>query len=107
MEKQISCPICGNLFVAEFYEPIGTALCLQCGATFRRLRDCLLTLGGVNPDQISLESCFIDDLNMDSLDVVELVMAMEEEGIELTDEEAREVKTIRDAIRIINQYRAG
>jgi acyl carrier protein len=106
MGKQITCPICSNPFVAEFYQPRGTALCLQCGATFRRLRDRLVALGGVTPDRIVPDSCFIDDLNMDTLDVVEFVMALEEEGIGLTEAEAAEIRNFKDAIRIVNRRRA-
>ena len=103
MEHEIRCPICGNLFVAEFYEPRGTALCLQCGATFRRLRDRLISLGNVEPDQITPDMTFIDNLNMNSLDVVELVMALEEECVELSDAEVTEIKTVKDFLRVVNR----
>jgi acyl carrier protein len=107
VDKQIPCPVCGNLFVAEFYEPRGSALCLQCGTTFRRLRDRLVTLGEMKPDEITPDTSFVDNFKMDSLDVFELVMALEEEGIELSDAEAGEIKTVKDAIRVINQRRGA
>ena len=57
---------------------------------------------GVDPDQVSMESNFIDDLNADSLDIVELVMAMEQEfGISIPDEEAERIKTVGDAVNFI------
>jgi len=105
MNQQIHCPVCGNIFVAEFYDPRGTALCLQCGATFRRLRDRLISLGNVEPDQITPDATFIDELKLNSLDVVELVMALEEEGVELTDVEAEEIKTMKDVVRLVNKRR--
>lgn len=52
---------------------------------------------GVEPDRIKLEASFIDDLNADSLDIVELVMAMEEEfGIDIPDEDAEGLKTVQN-----------
>lgn len=57
---------------------------------------------GVDADNITMESNFIDDLNADSLDIVELVMAMEQEfGISIPDEEAERIKTVGDAVEFI------
>jgi acyl carrier protein len=54
---------------------------------------------GVNVDQVKTESSFIDDLGADSLDTVELVMAFEEQfNIEIPDEDAEKMKTVKDAI---------
>jgi acyl carrier protein len=107
VDNQIHCPICRDRFIAEFYEPRGTALCLQCGATLRRLRDRLVVLGKLEPDQITPDTSFIDILNMNSLDVAELVMALEEEGSELTRAEAAGINTIKDLVRAINAHRSG
>lgn len=58
---------------------------------------------GVSPDQVKPEASFIKDLGADSLDIVELVMAMEEEfEIEIPDEEAEKIKTVQDAINYIS-----
>lgn len=52
---------------------------------------------GVDPDRIKPEASFIDDLGADSLDIVELVMAMEEEfDLEIPDEDAEKLKTVQD-----------
>ena len=52
---------------------------------------------GVEADKVTEDASFIDDLGADSLDIVELVMAMEEEfGIEIPDEDAEELKTVAD-----------
>jgi acyl carrier protein len=61
---------------------------------------------GVGEDEIKPESSFIEDLGADSLDIVELVMAMEEEfEIEIPDEEAENIKTVGDAINYINTHK--
>ena len=61
---------------------------------------------GVGEDEIKLESSFIEDLGADSLDIVELVMAMEEEfEVEIPDEEAENIKTVGDAINYINTHK--
>ena len=57
---------------------------------------------GVGEDEIKISSSFIEDLGADSLDIVELVMAMEEEfDIEIPDEDAEKIQTIADAISYI------
>lgn len=61
---------------------------------------------GVGEDEIKAESSFIEDLGADSLDIVELVMAMEEEfEVEIPDEEAENIKTVGDAINYINTHK--
>jgi acyl carrier protein len=61
---------------------------------------------GVGEDEIKPESSFIEDLGADSLDIVELVMAMEEEfEVESPDEEAENIKTVGDAINYINTHK--
>jgi acyl carrier protein len=57
---------------------------------------------GVDEDQITMESSFIDDLGADSLDTVELIMAFEEEfGVEIPDEDAEKIKTVKDVVTYI------
>ena len=58
---------------------------------------------GVSSEKVKLEASFIDDLGADSLDTVELVMAFEEEfEIEIPDEEAEEIATVKNAVDYIN-----
>ncbi len=56
----------------------------------------------VSEDQVKPEASFVDDLGADSLDLVELVMAMEEEfGMEISDEEAEKLRTVKDVLDYI------
>jgi acyl carrier protein len=60
---------------------------------------------GVDVDEVTAEASFIDDLGADSLDTVELVMALEEEfGIEIPDEDAEKISTVKDAIAYIEAH---
>jgi acyl carrier protein len=61
---------------------------------------------GVGEDEIKITSSFIDDLGADSLDIVELVMAMEEEfEVEIPDEEAENIKTVQDAVNYVTTHK--
>jgi len=69
-----------------------------------RVRDLVVEQLGVNPEQVTREASFIDDLGADSLDTVELVMAFEEEfGLEIPDEDAEKITTVGDAITYIKK----
>ncbi|MBX5466238.1 MAG: acyl carrier protein [Firmicutes bacterium] len=57
---------------------------------------------GVDEDEVTMESSFIEDLGADSLDIVELIMALEEEfGLEIPDEEAEKISIVNDAVDYI------
>ena len=59
---------------------------------------------GVEEDQVTTEASFMDDLGADSLDTVELVMALEEEfDIEISDEDAEKIQTVKNAIDYIGE----
>ncbi|MCX7697976.1 MAG: acyl carrier protein [Candidatus Goldbacteria bacterium] len=67
-----------------------------------RVKDVIVAQLGVDPSEVKPEASFVDDLGADSLDTVELVMALEEEfGIEIPDEEAEKIKTVGEAIEHI------
>ena len=60
---------------------------------------------GVDADEVTLEASFTDDLGADSLDIVELVMALEEEfGLDIPDEDADKLKTVGDAMNYLQQH---
>lgn len=60
---------------------------------------------GVEAEKVSPEASFIDDLGADSLDIVELVMAFEEEfGVEIPDDAAEKILTVKDAIDYIDTH---
>ena len=60
---------------------------------------------GVNEAEVKIESSFVDDLGADSLDTVELVMALEEEfDCEIPDEEAEKITTVKQAVDYINGH---
>jgi len=73
-------------------------------ATFDKVRDIVVEQLGVEADDVTIESTFIDDLGADSLDIVELIMAFEEEfSIEIPDEAAEKIKTVQDVVTYIDQ----
>jgi len=60
---------------------------------------------GVDADKVTSEASFVDDLGADSLDTVELVMALEEEfNTEIPDEEAEKITTVQQAINYVNEH---
>lgn len=62
-----------------------------------KVKDIIVEQLNVDPDKVKAEASFIDDLGADSLDIVELVMAMEEEfDLEIPDEDAEKLKTVQD-----------
>lgn len=71
---------------------------------FGKIRELLSEQMGIDEDSITLESSFADDLNADSLDIVELIMAMEEEfDIEIADEDIEKIQTVGDAVNYIKE----
>jgi len=61
---------------------------------------------GVEPEKVTEEASFTDDLGADSLDIVELVMAFEEEfGVEIPDDAAEKISTVKDAIAYIDSHK--
>jgi len=76
-------------------------------SVFERLKKIIVDQLGVEPEKVTMEASFRDDLKADSLDLVELIMAIEEEfGGEVSDEEAQKIKTVGDAVRFIEERMA-
>ena len=70
-----------------------------------RVKSIIVEQLGVDEDEVTLEASFTDDLGADSLDIVELVMAFEEEfGIEIPDEEAEKITTVQQAVDYIKAH---
>jgi acyl carrier protein len=72
--------------------------------TFERVRRLIVEQLGVDEEQVAPNASFVDDLNADSLDLVELIMSMEEEfskdgqTLEISDEDAEKIVTVQDAV---------
>ena len=72
-------------------------------STAERVKDIIVKQLGVKPEEVTDDASFTDDLGADSLDLVEVVMALEEEfGEQIPDEEAEKIKTVGDAINFID-----
>lgn len=71
---------------------------------FDKIKERISEVLGVETDDITMESSFIDDLGADSIDLVELVMALEEEfEIQIPDEEVGKIKTVSDVVEYIKE----
>lgn len=72
-------------------------------STFERVRAIIVDQLGVDPSEVTMEANFRDDLEADSLDLVELIMAFEEEfGGEINDDAAQKITTVGDAVRFLD-----
>jgi acyl carrier protein len=72
---------------------------------FEKVKERISDILGVDAEDVSMESNFIDDLGADSLDIVELIMALEEEfDIEIPDEEAEKIQSVGDVVDYIKEH---
>lgn len=70
---------------------------------FNEVKDIIVEQLGVEADKVTMEASFIDDLGADSLDIVELIMALEEKyDTEIADEVAEKMVTVKDVVEYIN-----
>ena len=77
-------------------------------AVEEKVRNIIVEQLGVDAAEVKSDSHFVDDLGADSLDTVELVMALEEEfGIEIPDEDAEKITRVKDAIEYIGKHQKG
>lgn len=77
-------------------------------AVAEKIKSIIASQLGVNENEIKTESSFVEDLGADSLDTVELVMALEEEfGIEIPDEDAEKMTTVGEAVKYIESKTSG
>jgi len=71
---------------------------------FERIKKIIVELLGVDPDKVTMEASFRDDLEADSLDLVGLNMSFEEEfGGEISDEDAKQITTVGEAVKYIQE----
>jgi len=72
---------------------------------FEKIRDIIAEQLGTDASEITMESSFVEDLGADSLDIVELIMALEEEfNMEIPDEEAEKISTVGDVVEYIKSH---
>lgn len=72
---------------------------------FEKVRDIVSDQLGIDSDEITMEASFIDDLGADSLDIVELIMALESEfDMEIPDEDAEKIGTVGDVVEYIKAH---
>jgi acyl carrier protein len=77
---------------------------------FERVKKIIVEQLGVEEDQVQPNASFVDDLNADSLDLVELIMSMEEEfssdggTLEISDEDAEKITTVQDAVDYLKDH---
>ena len=72
---------------------------------FEKIKEIIADKLSVAPESITLEASFIDDLNADSLDIVELIMALEDElEMEIPDEDVENFKTVGDVVNYVKEH---
>jgi acyl carrier protein len=70
-----------------------------------KVKEIIINELGVDPEKVTAEASFVEDLGADSLDTVELVMAFEEEfGVDIPDEDAEQMRTVGDAINYLKEH---
>jgi acyl carrier protein len=73
--------------------------------TFERIKKIIVDLLGVDEDQVTMEARFREDMEADSLDLVELIMAIEEEfDGQISDEEAQQITTVGQAVAYVDEH---
>jgi len=78
-------------------------------STYERLKKIVVEQLGVDEEDVKPEASFVDDLNADSLDLVELIMGIEEEfskdgtNLEISDEDAEKIRTVQDAVDYVEE----
>jgi acyl carrier protein len=75
------------------------------GTTYERLKKIIVEQLGVDEEEVQAQASFVEDLNADSLDLVELIMSLEEEfGMEISDEDAERIQKVQDAVDFIEEH---
>ena len=75
------------------------------GTTYDRLKKIIVEQLGVDEEEVQPQASFVEDLNADSLALVELIMSLEEEfGMEISDEDAEKIQKVQDAVDFIEEH---
>jgi acyl carrier protein len=75
------------------------------GTTYERLKKIIVEQLGVDEEEVQPQASFVEDLNADSLDLVELIMSLEEEfTMEISDEDAEKIQKVQDAVDFIEEH---
>ena len=75
------------------------------GTTYDRLKKLIVEQLGVDEEEVQPQASFVEDLNADSLDLVELIMSLKEEfGMEISDEDAEKIQKVQDAVDFIEEH---
>jgi acyl carrier protein len=74
--------------------------------TYERVRNIIVERLGVDPAKVTMEASFRDDLEADSLDIIDLIMAFQEEfGGEISDSDAEKIRTVGDAVTYMDAHK--
>jgi acyl carrier protein len=80
---------------------------MDLASVYERVQGIVAERLGVDEDKVTMDAEFIGDLNADSLDLVEVIMAMEQEfDVEIKDEEAEKIRTVKDAVSFIEEHQS-
>lgn len=97
-----------NKAIAIFVWKLFTSAKLKIMSVANRVKSIIIAQLGVDENLVTAEASFIDDLGADSLDLVELVMAFEQEfGLEIPDEEAEKLSNVRDVVDYLEKRPGG
>lgn len=102
--EPLRCPICGTVAALEIADPAGDALCPACGHLLWMFRDSVSRVCGVPLKEVALSASLRDDLDMDSLAVVELVMELEDRGLAIPDGDYEKLRTVRDVLDYLRPH---
>jgi acyl carrier protein len=82
---------------------LGGGVLVDRSEVFNKVKDIIVEQLGVEENEVKMETSFVDDLGADSLDIVELIMAMEEEfNIEIPDEDAESIGSVEDVVNYVS-----